>query len=704
MIDQYIKKHKQDGILFKAEYLFLQAGNDVRERTKAMEEIAYTVSLLNNPLQEEDYVKRIATLTKIGAKLIKDEVSRKKDERKQTEKISSRNDDAFIPEWADEDNWNIHGFDGLIKGKETGFYFAAGMGYARLTNFVLTPIVHIYSDMPDDNVRVTELTNGFDTKVIDMPTKSFLSTLDFEATLGSHGNFKSEGNFAKLHLNKIKGKLWDNYPTCFELQTLGWQDEGFFSFSNIIYHNGFVSFNDYGVATINGVNYISKSASKKKILSRNGSDPYEDDKYLTYKDCPISFKQWCDLMGRTYQMPGHVGAAFALITLFRDVVFKVDNNCPHLYAYGEAQSGKSKYAESVSNLFFNEMPAFNLNQGTDVAFWNRLMRFKNCPVLFNEFDENAIKEEWFRALKSAYDGEGRERGTVKKGKTDKQKVNGTIVLMGQYLSTKDDNSVLSRCIPNAFRKQNERSQEVLKAYDELKALEKNGLSGILPNLLKYRQMVKDRYHVVYGEVKTQMLKKLREASMVGETRIVSNYSHLAAMVKLLSPEVGFGIAYADFFEFCYSEVIKLSHMMSESNALSDFWRTVERLMDTQVIEYGFDLKIESQTNVTKMVNRTTTDIHYFDEPTEVLYLRLAPVHTAYMQLKRSSSGKSGINMQTIEMYMKDQPYYIGTCKSSSFKSIKNKSKTNTSCIMLKYDPMLQATLYREYEIPYHFRP
>jgi hypothetical protein len=696
-IQSYIQTNKIDGILFKTDHLFTIAGTDVNKRADALKEVAYSISMLRNPIKEEDYIKSVSRVSKQSTKLWKEAVNALQVERKQSGTEKKTYTEGYIPDWADADSWNIHGFDGLIDGLDTGFYFNVGGGAVRQTNFTLTPVVHIYSDVPEDNVRVTELCNGLETRVIDMPTKAFLSPLDFENTLGGFGNFMGLNGFGKNHLNRIKGKLWPNYPFCNELKTLGWQDSGFFSYSNMIYNNGFVKFNEYGVATIDGVNYISKSASTKKVMMAGGDDQFENDKYLKFTEAGISFKMWCQKMVNVYGVDGNVAASFALLTLFRDVVFKVDNNCPMLYAYGEAMSGKSKFAESVGNLFFRQMPAFNLNQGTDVAFWNRLMRFKNCPVQFNEFDENAIKEEWFRALKAVYDGEGRERGTIKKGKSEVQKVNCTVILMGQYLSTKDDNSVLSRTIPVHFKKQNERSKAVLDAYDDLKDLEKKGLNGILTEMLVHRVTVQDRYATVLGEVKTEMLQALRKAGVVGETRIITNYSHILAMCKLMAPLIGFSIAYADFFKHCEKEITRLSNMMSESNVLSDFWRTVERLMDTQQIEQGFDFKIQTDNQVTKMINRKDTDTIHFESSTEVLYIRLSNVHTAYMQLKRSSTGKSGINMQTIEMYMRDQPYYIGHCKSSAFRSFKTKAKTNTSCIMIKYDPLLQANLQRSFD-------
>jgi hypothetical protein len=697
-LNLYIQNNTHNGIAFKAKALF-DGATSPEEKETALHELAATLSLIKTEIRESEYITIASQVTKLKIKLIKDAVINFRKQKELESGKKQNKGDEFIPDWADADLWYRYGFDSHVDGTDTGFYFAVGGGYSQLTNFVLKPIVHIYSDTPEDNTRVTELTNGFMTTVIDMPTKAFLSVMDFENTLGGYGNFMGKNGFGKNHLSKLKEKLWNNYPTCNELKQLGWQTEGFFAYADKIYNNGLVNFNEYGIVTIDDKNYISKSASIKKVQARDGDDPYENDKFLKYKESNINFSQWSKLMFDTYGLPGCTGALFGVMCLFRDIIFKTGNNFPMLYAYGEAQSGKSVFAESISNLFFLGMPAFNLNQGTEPAFWNRLMRFKNCPTLFNEFDEDAISPERFRAFKSIFDGEGRELGTVKKGKSYVQKVLCGVILMGQYLSTKDDNSVLSRTIPIPFKKQKNRNKSVETAYRKLKDEEANGLNSILVELLAFREDMKLLYADVYGTTKREFTDALKAKRVMAEPRIVSNYSHLLATFNLFEKLI-LPVPYEVYFNYCLDEVTRLSSIMSESNVLSDFWKSVERLMDTGAIEYGYDLKIENVGQVKRMLGRDDEESISFDAGQDVLFLRLANVHTPYMELKRKTTAKNGINLQTIEMYLKDQPEYIGKCKSTLFKSKKQAKKTNTSCIMLKYDAFKQANFIREDSAPH----
>jgi DNA primase len=64
-----------------------------------------------------------------------------------------------------------------------------------------------------------------------------------------------------------------------------------------------------------------------------------------------------------------------------------------LYAFGERSSGKSKWAESIMALFYIKRQAFNLNSGTDFAFFNYMQIFINCPAALNEADEKVLKPE-----------------------------------------------------------------------------------------------------------------------------------------------------------------------------------------------------------------------------------------------------------------------------------------------------------------------
>ncbi|KAA8483742.1 hypothetical protein F1649_07590 [Arcticibacter tournemirensis] len=718
-IQTYIQQNKQDGILYKSSYLLRRAvtiGNlysrlapdffsrgkdDPIEISQRIETVCGLISLVpGNSFAITKYAGMVGKEFKLKpADLIK-RINKIIDEREDAEEGQELDEnETALPKWVDAEKLYEQGFDCRVDGPNTGIYFHKGNNYlVKYTNFTMRPLIHVYAQNDLDNRRLTEVDNGFKKVVLQLPTKAFISAEVFETILGNEGNFITIDGFSKSHLNRLKAAFMKEYPTCYELKTLGWQPEGFFAFSNKIVNlktddsrGELVDFNEYGYADVNGTNFLSMSASSIQKEVRAEDDIYENDRYLSYYNPSVSFSEWARLMSAVYDKSGWMGVAYALVSLFRDVVFKVDNFCPLLYAYGAVQAGKSKYAESVSNLFFHEMPAFNLNQGTDFAFFSRLERFRNCPVVFNEFDENAIKEEWFRALKAAFDGEGREKGRGQKDKTKTQKINCTVVIVGQYLSSKDDNAVTTRCILEAFRENNNRTESQIANYERLKEFEKQGLGGVLVELLWHRQFIATKYPEVFGETCKEMTKSISDEGVTVKARILRNYCTTLTMVKLLNDKIAFPFSLDDFFGYCKEKIMALSSHISESDSLASFWKMVEFLLDQEVLFEGCEFKIETKSDVSIMVDRKKAEVKKFEEPKRLLFLRLDAVHPLYMEHIRRQ-GKNGINKETIQTYMKDQPYFIGTNKGSSFRTSKGKTSV-TSSYVFDYD-MIDVNLVR----------
>ncbi|GAA4327541.1 hypothetical protein GCM10023149_31000 [Mucilaginibacter gynuensis] len=597
-----------------------------------------------------------------------------------------------LPAWLNGEMREFYLMNGWVSRLDnltnTGIYFATGNGPKRLTNFVLIPLIHIYTKDENGNRRLTELNNGMLKPVIELPGKAFTSMETFDTIITSEGNFYTFDGFQKSHLNKIKSYYLGEYPKCFELTTLGWQPEGFFSFSNLIYKNEIIEYNQYGIARVDEHNFLSMGASNALEGVRTEDDIYKNDKFLCYRPAKIDFSHWCRLMVGVYPEHGMMAIAFVMMTIFRDILFKRNHNFPLLYFYGPVGSGKSKIAESVVNFFTHNMPMFNLNNGTDYAFFSLLSRFINVAIGLNEFDENAIKEEWFRAIKGAYDGEGREKGTGRRNKTTSQAINVAVVLIGQFLSTKDDNSVLSRTLPCKITEDSNRTAEKIALYDELKHHEQEGISSLICDILAHRQFVADQFLHRYIRVSGELKASFTRDGLSPKNRIMENFTVALTMVSLMSERLQLGFTYHTFFEHCRREITKLSSIMSESNSLSQFWKTVEFLLDQKIIEQGNHFKVETRKDIRISVDRKTNQTKTFEEPKKLLFLRLSTIHMLYLKEVRTQTGKAGQNEQTILTYMKDQESYIGSNPASHFTN-----SQNTSSYVFDYD-MLGVNLER----------
>lgn len=586
-----------------------------------------------------------------------------------------------------------HGFAPYINNSHTGYWFRSGeKSMNAISNFVMEPLMHVYSKQ--DNKRIIAINNGLKKVVLDMPSKALISLEQFKAFCYEEGNFMFWGSSTQ-HM-RILLTINNNFPVCWELKTLGWQPEGFFAWSNAVFETDREQpelFNDLGVATIDDRHFFSPSASDIYRHQRQEDDEYENDRYLSYLKPTVTFQEWCTLLCQVYPDHAMLGIGYVFVGLFRDIIYKIDNNCPHLSCYGEKGSGKSKFAESLSAIFVNDLQPFNLNHGTDFAFFNRLSRFRNCVTWFDEFDDQAIKEDRFQSIKGAYDGAGRERGKgTNKNRTEIARINSALLLTGQYLSTRDDNAALTRCIILAFQPDDNRSADRIKSYDQLKGVEKRGITGLLVQVLKHRKRFEKDYPKSFGETFRDLRTAITDAGGVYKERVLRNYTAVLNSYKFFMQHFQFPFTYQDVFARCKQDVVQLSKMISESDSLADFWNTVVYLLEIGEIKQDFHFRIDLSPAV-KLVKDGQQVEKKFTGPVKLLFIRLTTIHKLYLEAHRKQTGKTGINMQSLELYITSSKGFVGRNKSSRFVDEHGSSMVNSSYVF-EYD-LLNLPLERE---------
>lgn len=653
-------------------------------RLKYIDKLTEIMSYVADKVHRQEYLKHVCKKFKLKVHDVQLNVTALINDRQSISKIVS-DLDSMLPNHVDRDEFLRWGFYEDYDLGTAGYHFDRKDGnFDHISNFVIVPLFHVYSKNQTENKRLVEITNGLDKRILELPSKSFVSADQFKSFVFDEGNFLYAGSTP--HLMKILKKIGGQFPLCNELKTLGWQHEGFFAFHNCIYRENIIEMDVYGIAEVEDKKYYSPAASTMMKDVRREDDEYINDKYLVYHHPIISFRDWAKMMINTYGLfKAAYGISYAVMSIFRDIIYKMDNTFPMLYPYGEPQSGKTAFADSISNLFFHGIKGFNLNQGTEFAFWSRMGRFRNCPVVFNEFDEDNIREEWFRGFKSAYDGEGRERGRGgSKNKTETQTIDCAIVLVGQILSTKDNGSVLSRSIPIQFDKVEDRSNEVAASFRELKNLEQKGLGGIIVELLSCRT----KFENDYADKFDFNLKKLKESIKSDKAdfkeRIARNYCAMFTSYELMNQYLNLPVDINWFFSTIKNEVIRLSELINNSNALSDFWQTIVFLLDRGDLEYGTHYKIEVKHEVKIQTGRDKVESKQFQTPKKLLFIRLSSVHKMYLEAVRRQTGKAGLNFETLKIYMNAQKGFIGNNPGSNFK---NDSGTNfsTSSFVFDYD-------------------
>lgn len=329
------------------------------------------------------------------------------------------------------------------------------------------------------------------------------------------------------HFIIMRNKILSSFTKAYEITTQGWQlKEKIFAFAHCIYDKrNLKKVTPYGIIEINKENYDEESKSEyfEEVNSyflpafstiykdlRDGNDPYKNDRYFVYKQSPVSFQRWIEQMIKVYGYDkAAIGVAFNIASLFRDIILKRYKFFSDVFLSEDKGSEKSKFADSCVVLFTHKQEPFDLNSGTPVAFFRRLARITNSPTMLEEYHDN-VDDKFFQALKGAYDGGGREMGKATgDNKTNTTKVNCSLILLSQYLSSRDDNSLTSRSIILYLIKPlGPFITEEVEEYTKLKAWEGVGLSSMLIDLLDFRPYVEENIYIKELHITLQNLKKI----------------------------------------------------------------------------------------------------------------------------------------------------------------------------------------------------
>lgn len=681
--DTYVQKDptlkelkRQDGIYWYITHLLIDADDDHFQKGKIIEQALQLLSLIPNAIIRSNYFDGICKKYKW----------KKVDLQKQFNEMVEHREDILddgegkainkLPKWMDRDHYENHGYSPVNNKNRTGYYTYSGDKSIEVTNFLITPIFHVYAGK--DSRYLILIDNGKKKSVVDVESKALTSPEILQSIVVGEGCFIIHGN--KSQMLRIASRLLDSFKMCYEIKFLGWQEKGFFAYVDKIFvpGKGMIELDEWGVYTHQAeepINYLVPAASQAyKELQKSGNDEFENHRVLAWKNSPITFSQWAVMMQRVYREKGPVAIAYCILTMFRDIIFDIDNNCPHLYGWGERSSGKSKWAESINAMFYTRRPAFNLNSGTDFAFFDYLQRFINGPSFLNEFDEKVIRPEWFQAIKGAFDGEGRQKGVMgSPNRVQIMKIRSTLILIGQYLNTADDNSIVSRSIIEHFSEK-EHTDEDKKEYDRLKGYEEKGLSSMITDVVKHRDHFKTNYRNRFNDTLSQWRHSIDGDSQNFNQRIMQNWCHLFTSWKLLSDHIALPMENDQFEEYCKARAIQWSNFIRTSDTLSEFWLTLNFLADGGLITDGWDYKIETVMSVRIRKNDKEEQELKFETPTKVIYIRMNNIHKHYQQAYRSRTGKEGMTMENLKYYFGSRKYYLGSSKQKRFNRFVIKSE------------------------------
>ncbi|MCX6272426.1 MAG: DNA primase [Bacteroidetes bacterium] len=575
----------------------------------------------------------------------------------------------------------------------------------KVGNFFMEPLFQVFDLDPLKNKRVVKLNHAElgRSEYVEMPSSGMMDFSSFKKFLWNQGGYVfSKGK--NYHHEVILESIALQFPKCFEFNVFGWQSEGFFAFSNGIYaEKTFMPVDELGLVAWKENTYYSPAFSKIFKDQRQDNDKYANDRYLVFKeDTNTSWEIWCKSLIDVYKYNnnGHWAIIFTMLAAYRSVIFPIDRFFTSLFFIGPTDSGKSRIAESIRAPFMYGAPLFNLNSGTDAAFFTVMERYRDVPVIFEEYNDYQISDVKFQGLKAAvYDNEGKtKRKDASTKELDISQVNCAPLLLGQEAPERDDGSLSNRCVLCHVPKKDDWSEEEIAAYQDLKDREKKGLTNIAIQIFDRRSIVQQNFAKIQRQVHKQMKEDLNSEGSFYQTRILNTISLFLTIVKLFeehAPELPMPFSYNEFYLLARQKIISQSEAISQSNKLSIFFDTIALLLNREHgIIQGREFKIEEDKILTVQKSKNESKIISFDKPTKILYLRLNILHQMYKDMHKAEALKPN----ALLMYLRDHPAYLGPVKSTRFEwkeqtqvdtmgFVERKlfnASTNTSALALDY--------------------
>jgi DNA primase len=681
-LQEWLNEHTLDALYWKATKLRKEAV-DPDQKSEAVTSIAESLFKIKDTIKRREYAKECAKRLKISSKDINariDDLNKEKQAKIKLDKriYESKKQELMtmgFPEDGDVEQYERDGY--VISPDQMCVYFETDYNaFFKGTNFVLNPLFVIRS-AKGEGKRLIEFSNKVgENTVFALNNKEISNFGQFKERIVDGFNFTFEGRVNNLHFTQFKNRLLYNFKTAHELYTLGQQPEEFYAFANgVVYNNEFFQVDEYGIVDVEiegdeqhklpaiKETFYSPAFSRINANVRQDNDAFEGVREFAFKESDINFNQWMDLMYKVYGDKAMVGIAFNMAAVFRDVIVNQFNFFPHLFLTGQRQSGKTQFAESLTNIFTPKKKGFDLNTGTMVGFFRMVSRIKNIAVALEEFTDQ-IHEIKFQTLKAAYDNRARETGAITGGDkgTTQTKVEAGCIILSQYLSTRDGNSLTSRSITMGFQETTYTPEQKL-LFSKLKELERKGMTSILMELLKHRKEIKANLSAVIEELNRDLIKSIKGDYM---ERVLNNFVAIMAPLKILNSKFVLPFSWPDFYKYCEDMIVSSSDTINETDGTAKFWQTLEFLVDQKRIQNGVEFIIDPKASFKYSISRNEQKEHVNVEGHDILFLRLGKVHQDYVVETSRRKNEDPIGEATLRGYFASKAYFIGPVKAIHF--------------------------------------
>lgn len=568
------------------------------------------------------------------------------------------------------------------------YYFTDSKGKSQQrSNFVMEPLFHIESSLNAKRLfKVTNINNI--KRVVEIPQKDLVSLSAFQIHIESMGNFWFDGS--QSDLNRLKRLLYEKTESCKEIIQMGWQKEGFWAWGNGIFNGKYTEADDNGIVRHNDHNYYLPATSK---IYEKDEGLYQFERRFIHIENNITLNEYAKRYVRVFGENAKIALSFYFAAIFRDIIVRQFGIFPILNMFGPVGAGKTACAESLLQFFGRLGKAPNVHNTSKPALGEHVASSCNAIAHIDEY-RNDIDMEKREFLKGLWDGVGRTKMNMDKDKKkETTSVDQAIILTGQQMATADI-ALLSRMIFLSFT-QTEYTDKEKQDFNELKAIEKRGLTHLTHQVLRLREIFKENFSASVKQVSEEMHEILNGKQI--ESRIFNNWLIPLSVYCTLNEHLELSWDKNELVKYGVKLMTTHNSAFKSNDDLGNFWKVVQYLISSNILIEGGDYKVKYTNNFNQ---------HYFEngkwcqqevlleQPKRLFYITTSRLFSLYKS-QCLREGDKPMPESTIEFYLRNSPAFECETKKESFKKIDPKtnlqesnedgSKKRTSTTALVFD-------------------
>lgn len=582
-LNMYLQDHTHDGILWYTSKMYNPNG-DPSETAEQRKKVAALVALLKDGMVQAEYMSALCKeykWTKTDFKRLVENASRaiERENPQNTTADTLKGRNYQMPK---ELNITIHdvkkdvleyGFfthkhkiymqrNGSSKKEqqeqEEAFYY-----FKCISNFKIKIIQHMFDK--DDSKQLVEIENVYGKKrTFDASTNDFATVQSFRKMLRKHGNFQFDG--AEEDYGRLDCKLMDEMGDGRMLGVMGWQPEKFWAFSNkIITTDGAaLDVEQFGQVKYNDVSYYLPGGNS---IYKFDDTVLVPQKKAVFKECELNLEEYWKLVTEVHGTPAYNAILFTCMTVFSDVVFRVFKMVPLVFFYGPGGTGKDQIISSMMSLFGEEQDPIDLSvNNTDIGIARGLAQFRNMMAHMSEFRNGLNIEKKFQVYA---DRKGHKRGAKDHSyDTETVPVNMTVAVTGNYYPQHEpaqQRLIVTEMTAGDF------GVEQVRKYNELSQAISNGVSGLLPQILRNREAYEKTFREVFNVEKETLKAHFVSKEITVKERMIACASVMGATLRILEDKLPFPFTYDEWRDVMTTNIKKQWVRMEGESVISAFW-------------------------------------------------------------------------------------------------------------------------------------